>query len=138
MTTFLAGAGVMLAAFYLVGFGAIALLVPSQASRYLHGFASSARVHFLELTARLTAGAAFMGYAPDMHFAGAFHILGLILISTTLGLAVLPWRWHQRFARATVPAARPYRPVVGIVSIAAGAFVFWAVASVLLDSTTRG
>lgn len=132
MTTFLAGAGVMLAAFYLVGFGAIALLVPSRASRYLHGFASSARVHLLELIARLTVGAAFMVYAPDMHFAVAFHIFGWILIITTLGLAVLPWRWHQRFARATVPAVRPYLPVVGIASVAAGAFVCWAVASVLL------
>lgn len=132
MTTFLAGAGVMLAAFYLVGFGAIAVVVPSRASRYLHGFASSASVHLLELVARLTVGAALVGYASDMRFGGAFHILGLTLIITTLGLAVLPWRWHQRFARAAVPAVRPYLPAVGIVSIAAGAFVFWAVASVLL------
>jgi uncharacterized protein YjeT (DUF2065 family) len=129
VTTFLAGAGVMLAALYLVGFGALAIAVPEQVSGYLHGFAGSMRSHMLELVIRLAAGAAFVEYASQMQFTGAFHLLGRVLIITTLGLAVLPWRWHRRFAQLSVPVANPYLPLMGLVSIAAGAFVFWAVAS---------
>jgi uncharacterized protein YjeT (DUF2065 family) len=133
VTTALAGAGVMLAAFYLMGFGALAVALPRQASEYLDGFASSVRVHVLELVARFGMGVAFVGYASHMQFTGAFRAFGLILILTTLALAVLPWRWHRRFARAAVPAARPYLAVMGLVSIGAGAFVFWAVVSLLVD-----
>jgi len=132
MIMFFAGAGVMIAACYLLGFGVMAVAFPARASHYLHGFASSARAHWLELIARVAAGFAFWGYASHMPFPGAFHTFGLVLIVTTLGLAVLPWRWHQQFAQATVPSARPYLPVVGIVSIAAGAFVLWALASGLV------
>jgi uncharacterized protein YjeT (DUF2065 family) len=94
-----------------------------------HHLPGSMRAHVLELVICLAAGAAFLGYASRMQFTGAFHLLGLVLIMTTLGLAVLPWRWHRRFAQLSVPVANPYLPLIGIVSIAAGAFVFWAVAS---------
>jgi uncharacterized protein YjeT (DUF2065 family) len=132
VTTFLAGAVVVLAAFYLLGFGALAVVVPAQASGYLHGFAGSVRMHVLELAARVAVGVAFLGYASRMQFASAFYVSGLILVITTFALAVLPWRWHQHFARTAVPAVRPYLPAIGLVSMAAGAFVFWAVASPLV------
>jgi len=129
VTTILAGAGVMLAAAYLLGFGTIAIVAPEQASEFLLGFASSLRVHVLELIARAAVGMAFIGYAPGMPFAGAFHAVGLVLVITTLGLAVVPWRWHRRFARMVVPAVLPHLPWVGIASIAGGALVLWAAAS---------
>jgi uncharacterized protein YjeT (DUF2065 family) len=125
----LAGAVVVLAAFYLLGFGALAVVVPARASVYLHGFARSAGVHVLELVARVGVGAAFLRYSSHMEFSGVFQFFGLILIITTLVLAVLPWRWHQRFAQTSVPAARPYLREIGIMSIAAGVFVFWAAAN---------
>jgi uncharacterized protein YjeT (DUF2065 family) len=133
MATFLAGALVVLAALYLLGFGVLAVVVPARASRYLYGFAGSIRLHVLELIARLVAGVAFVGYASHMKFGGAFHTFGLILIITTLGLAVLPWRWHQRFAQYSVPAAARCLPCPGILSIAAGALVCWAVASAFVE-----
>lgn len=132
MTSFLAGAVVVVAAFYLLGFGILALMAPSQASRYLLGFAGSLRLHVLELLARLTVGVAFVGYAAHVHFAGTFHTIGVVLVATTLGLALVPWRWHQRIARSSVPAALPYLPFMGVVSMAAGAFVCWTVASAAL------
>jgi uncharacterized protein YjeT (DUF2065 family) len=127
--TSLAGAAVVLAGLYLLGFGALALLAPSLAARHLLGFASSLRLHALELALRMLAGLAFVGYADQVHFAGIFHAVGLVLVLTTLGLALLPWRWHQRVARSTVPATLPYLPWLGLVSLAAGGFVCWAVAS---------
>jgi hypothetical protein len=131
MMTFCAGVGVTIAALYLLGFGVTAIALPSQASGYLERFATSARVHWLELTARLAAGIAFVGYASNMRFPGAFHLFGPVLVITTLGLAALPWRWHQRFAQTAVPAARPYLLGLGVVSIASAVLVFWAVASAL-------
>jgi uncharacterized protein YjeT (DUF2065 family) len=132
VTTFLAGTVVVLAASYLLGFGALAVVVPAQASGYLDGFAGSMRIHVLELTARAAVGVAFLGYASHMQFAQAFHFCGLILVITTFALAVIPWRWHRRIARTAVPAARPYLAGIGVVSMVAGAFVFWAVASSLV------
>ncbi|MDQ3605100.1 MAG: hypothetical protein M3418_02765, partial [Gemmatimonadota bacterium] len=123
MATFLAGAMVVLAALYLLGFGVLAVAAPARASEYLHGFAGSFRLHVLELIARLIVGAAFVGYASHMPLGGVFYTFGLVLVITTLGLAVLPWRWHQRFAQTSVPAAVHWLPFLGIASIAAGAFV---------------
>jgi uncharacterized protein YjeT (DUF2065 family) len=128
MATFVAGAVVLLAALYLLGFGVLAVAVPARASQYLHGFASSLRLHVLELIARLAVGVAFVGYASHMQFGSVFYTVGVILVVTTLGLAVLPWRWHRRFAQVSVPAAVHHLPLLGIVSIAAGIVVCWAVA----------
>jgi uncharacterized protein YjeT (DUF2065 family) len=73
-------------------------------------------------------GAAFVGYASRMQFGGVFHAFGSIVVVTTLGLAVIPWRWHQRLARTSVPAVEGHLRLIGIASIAAGAFVAWAIA----------
>jgi uncharacterized protein YjeT (DUF2065 family) len=132
VATVLAGSVVLLFAIYLLWFGALAVAAPSRASRYLQGFASSMRLHVLELLVRLVVGVAFVGYASHMQFGGAFHAFGVVLVFTTLGLALLPWRWHQRIAQTSVPAAVRYLPMIGIVSIAAGTGVFWAVASILV------
>lgn len=128
MATLLAGMVVLVAGVYLLGLGAAAIVVPARATGYLQAFASSLRVHVIELVARFVVGAALVGYASHMRFGAAFHTFGWVLVITTLGLAVLPWRWHQRFARASVPAALRYPRVIGSASVAAGAFVVWAVA----------
>jgi uncharacterized protein YjeT (DUF2065 family) len=132
VVTFVAGVVVLLAALYLLGFGALALLLPARASGYLHGFAASLRVHLLELVARAAVGLALVGYASHMRYAGAFHLFGLILVFTTLALALVPWRWHHRFSQASVPAVQAYLPVIGVVSIASGSLMIWAVASMLV------
>jgi uncharacterized protein YjeT (DUF2065 family) len=129
LLTLLAGAVVALSAFYLLGFGAVAVAGPTRALRFLKHFASTLRLHVLELLVRMVVGAAFVGYAPHMPFGSAFYTLGAVLVVTTLALAVLPWRWHQRIAQASVPAVEPYLRLVGIASLAAGAFVLWALAA---------
>lgn len=118
----------LLAAAYLLAFGVLAALAPSRTSAYLRGFASSLRLHVLELLARMVVGAAFVAHAPHMHFGAAFRAFGWIVVVTTVVLAVLPWRWHQRFAGATVPAAARWLPLIAVSSIAAAALVFWAAA----------
>ncbi len=127
--TLLAGAIVLLTAIYLLGFGILAAAAPSRASAYLRGFASSARLHAVELLVRLAAGLALVGYAPHMRLGGAFRAFGWIIVVTTLVLAVLPWRWHRRFAEKSVPAALRFLPLIAVASIAGGAFLLWAVAA---------
>ena len=127
MSTLLAGAVVSLAGAYLLGLGVLAVAAPSRASRFLGGFAGSLRLHLLELLARLLVGVAFAGYASHTRLGGVFHAFGWILVVTTLGLAVMPWRWHRRIAETSVPAVVRFLPWMGGASVIAGALVLWAV-----------
>jgi hypothetical protein len=127
MVTLVAGTIVVLSGAYLLGFGVLAIAGPAQALRYLRRFASTFPLHVLELSVRMVVGAAFIRYASQMQLPGVFHTFGIVLATTTLGLALVPWRWHQRLAHKTVPAVERYIPLMGAASIAAGAFVIWAV-----------
>lgn len=111
---------VLVAATYLIALGLGAFLRPNPTKQFLEGFASSARVHFLELGLRLIAGAALLTSAPRMQFSALFTVLGWVLIGTTLVLAILPWRLHHRFATWSVPQATRYMPLFGAASTAAG------------------
>jgi hypothetical protein len=126
IVTLVAGTVVVLTGAYLLGFGVLAVADSAQAFRYLRRFAGTLPLHVLELSVRFMVGAAFIGYASQMQLRGVFHTFGIILATTTLGLALIPWRWHQRLAHRTVPAVERYIPVIGVASIAAGAFVLWA------------
>ena len=90
LLTLHAGAVVALSALYLLGFGAIAVAGPARAFGYLQHFASTLRLHVLELLVRIAVGAAFVGYASQMHFGSLFYTFGGILVVTTLALAVIP------------------------------------------------
>jgi hypothetical protein len=127
IVSLVAGTVVVLSGAYLLGFGVLAVAGPARAFRYLRRFASTFPLHVLELSVRFVIGAAFTGYASQMQLRGVFFTIGIILATTTLGLALIPWRWHQRLAHKTVPAVERYVPLMGISSIAAGAFVLWAV-----------
>lgn len=124
----LALAVVVLSALYLLALGTASLLVPDRARRFLLGFASSRPVHFMELGLRFVAGGALVLYAPRMWLSDAFNLFGWILLVTTAGLLIAPWRWHHRFARRAVPLFTRQVALVGLVSLALGAFILWAVA----------
>lgn len=118
---------VLLAGLYLLALGAASLLVPARASRFLLGFASSSLVHHTELVLRFVAGAGFVLYAPRMFFSDAFSLFGWVLLITTAGLLVVPWRWHHRFAQRAVPLFTGHVAWVGLVSLAIGGLILWAV-----------
>jgi uncharacterized protein YjeT (DUF2065 family) len=127
MVTVLAGMVVMLSAAYLLGFGVLAVAGPARAFGHLRRLASTFPLHVLELLVRFAVGAAFVAYASEMQFGGAFRTFGIIIVITTLGLAVLPWRWHRWVAQLTLPAIERHVSLLGIASIAAGSLVLWAV-----------
>jgi hypothetical protein len=122
----LALAIVLLAGLYLVCQGAVALLSPEHAARFLLGFAATARLHFCELALRGLAGGAFVLRAPHTRFGSAFAVAGWVLLLTTAALALVPWRWHRAFARRAVPYATSHLALVGAASLVLGALVLAA------------
>jgi hypothetical protein len=118
---------VVLTGIYFCALAVAALLVPAKASRFLLGFASSPRVHYIELSIRFLAGVALVIYAPRMSASGAFSLFGWVLLITTTCLLLLPWRWHHWFAQQAVPRAISYIKVIGICSLALGGFILAAV-----------
>lgn len=118
---------VVLTGIYFCALAVAALLVPAKASRFLLGFASSPRVHYIELSIRFLVGVALVIYAPRMSASGAFSLFGWVLLITTTCLLLLPWRWHHWFAQQAVPRAISYIKVIGICSLALGGFILAAV-----------
>ena len=113
---------------YLLGLGLAALLAPGLASRFLLGFASSARAHYAELLVRVLVGGSLMVAAPRLAASGVWVAFGGVLVATSLVMLCLPWRWHQRFAQRSVPAALRHVAWVGVGALAAGTGLLVAVA----------
>ena len=124
----LALAAVAACGVYLCGFGLLALVAPTRAGRFLLAFAQSPPAHYFELALRLLAGAGFIAGAPLLPGAVAWRAFGWALVLTTLALALLPWRWHQRFAARVVPQALAHLRSMGVVSVLVGAAVLAGVA----------
>lgn len=119
-------AAIVLAALYLLALGAAALVVPARASRFLLGFARSQSIHFVELSVRFVVGGALVLYAPRMLLSGAFNLFGWVLLVTSAGLLLVPWRWHHRFAQHAVPPVARHLALVGLASLALGGFILVA------------
>ena len=117
---------------FLCVLGGAAWFAPERARRFLLGFATTPAKHALEMVLRLIVGIALLAHAAQMPFELAFRIAGWVLLVTTLLLALVPWRWHQRFARASVPQALKFLPLLGFASVAMGAFMLYALAASVL------
>lgn len=111
---------VLAAAAYLVLLGASALWRPAIATRFLGGFATTQRLHFIELALRIVTGAAFIFSAPRLAHGNAVAVLGWVLVGTSIVLALVPWRLHQRFAAWSVPQALKFLPMIGVASLTGG------------------
>jgi hypothetical protein len=118
---------VVAAGLFFVALGGALLGAPARASQFLLGFAGSPLKHYAELALRFLVGGAFVLSAPQSFFPGVFSLLGWVLLATTVGLLLLPWRWHHRFARRAVPEALRFLPLVGASSIALGVLILVAV-----------
>lgn len=118
---------VISAGLFFVSLGCVSLLAPSHAGRFLLGFADSPTKHYAELAVRFLVGGAFVLGAPRARVSGMFSLLGWVLLATTAGLLLIPWRWHHRFARRAVPEALRFLPLVGTASVLLGGLVLWSV-----------
>jgi hypothetical protein len=114
---------------FLAALGGAGLVAPSRAGKFLLGFAGSPSKHYAELGLRFLVGGAFILSAPQARIPGAFHLFGWVLLATTAGLLLVPWRWHHRFAQRAVPAVLRFLPLVGIASLVLGGLVLWSMRS---------
>ena len=118
--------GVLAAGIYFVSLAVVTLAAPTQAVRFLQGFARSAPAHYLELFLRFVAGGAFVVRGPVMLLPQVFVAIGWLLIISTAVLCLVPWQWHCRFAQKTVPRALRFLPLVALASLGLGAMVILA------------
>lgn len=118
---------VVAAGLFFMALGGASLVAPSRAKQFLLGFASSPLKHYVELALRFLVGGAFVLSAPRVPFPGVFSVFGWVLLGTTAGLLLIPWRWHHRFARRSVPEALRFLPLIGASSVVLGGLVLWAV-----------
>ena len=115
---------VVLTAAYFIALAGVSLLIPASASRFLLGFAGSPFKHYTELFVRFLVGAALVLHAPRTV---APSVFGWLLLVTTACLLLVPWRWHQRFARYAVPQAARHISLIGLASLALGGVMLVAV-----------
>lgn len=123
-TAVLAATGLGLAAF-----APLAVIAPDSARQILRGFAQSALLHYAEIAARLAVGASLVVLAPRMPFERLFHVFGWLIIATTAGLLLLPWRWHRRFADRVIPVVIRFLPLYALASFMLGIFILHGVAT---------
>ena len=112
------------------GLGLIALagVIASKrllAERFLNLFASSARAHYIEQVLRLVVGASLVIFSPLMWYSYVFQIFGWLFVVTTLGLLLVPWQWHHRFAERVIPLVIHHLEIYGVATFVLGAFVLY-------------
>ncbi len=111
---------VVLAALYLLALGVTAAVRPASAKRFLEAHASTARLHFIELSLRVVIGVALIVAAPHMRGGTPVVAGGWILVASSVVLAITPWRVHHRFAAWAVPMATRAMPLVAAGALAGG------------------
>ena len=111
---------------YLLLLGVGAFTRPAGTARFLGAFAQTLPAHFLELALRVAVGAALIIRSPAMHFAQGVAVFGWILVGTSVLIALMPWRLHQRFARWSVPLATRRMRFLGVGATVAGLVVLYA------------
>lgn len=117
---------VVCAGFCMVALAFISMTAPARASAFLMGFASSAAAHYIELLIRIAIGLAFVAQAAYVPFPLAFSGFGVMLVVTTVGLLMVPWRWHSAFTQGVVPHALRHLRLVATASLLLGVFVLWS------------
>lgn len=105
---------------FLLGLGLVLLLRPQAGTNFLMAFASTPAKHYAEIVTRLAIGIAFIAAAPSMWAPLAHLTFGWVLAVTTVVLALVPWRVHQRFSTRFVPSATSHPVLLGVASAIAG------------------
>jgi hypothetical protein len=119
--------GIIVVAFGLglVGFAALVAVRRLRAERFLRLFASSAKAHYTEQFSRLVVGTAIVLYSPSMWYSYLFEYFGWLIIITSVGLLLAPWRWHQRLAERGIPLVIRYLTTYAVGAFALGAFILY-------------
>jgi uncharacterized protein YjeT (DUF2065 family) len=65
-----------------------------------------------------------------MRYPELFRVFGWVIVITTVGLLLIPWQWHQKFATRVMPPVYRHIRWFALGAAALGAFVLYSVAQV--------
>jgi uncharacterized protein YjeT (DUF2065 family) len=111
----------------LIGFTVLIMVKRQIAERFLKLFASSAQAHYLEQFLRLVVGISIIIFSASMWHSYLFLIFGWLIVVTTVGLLLTPWRWHHQFAEKVIPMVIRYLQIYGVGTFALGSFLLYGV-----------
>jgi hypothetical protein len=122
-------AGIIVIAFglFLIGLAGVVFARPGLAERFFMAFASSARAHYTEQTLRLLIGVSLVVLSSAMWQADLFRLIGWLIVVTSIGLLLVPWRWHQRFAEWVLPMVIRHMRLYAVGLFVFGAFLLYSV-----------
>ena len=89
---------IIFSAFWLIVVGVFMLVSPNIALRYIGKFASTSRIHYLELVLRLILGVSLIFFADLSKSPMTLDLFGAILIGTTAILFFVPRKLHAKLA----------------------------------------
>ncbi len=123
----LTSAFILLFALFLIILSGIMMVNSKWGRKFLESFASSAKAHYTEMAIRLVFGASLILHESYDHYGYYLQLLGWVVVITTIGLLVFPWRWHHKFAGKVIPPVIRFMKLYGLVLLISGAFLIWAV-----------
>jgi len=106
--------------------GALVFIRPTVVNRFIEGFVTSGLIiNFLEVALRLIAGLAFVAVSPETKFPVVFFWIGGVLAITAIPMMFLH-RFNKSRAVRVIPFAKRILPLMGVVAIAVGVLIAWA------------
>jgi hypothetical protein len=125
--------GIVVIAFalFLIGLALVIAIWPPRAERVLRLFASSARAHYTEQALRMLVGISMVNLASDMRSPDLFQMFGWLMIVTTIGLLLVPWRWHRAFAARVMPQVYARMRLFAVGAFGLGVFILYNVTLVI-------
>lgn len=119
--------GTLVAAFaiFLIWLAGVSLFNKPAAKKFLGKFASSARAHFTEQALRLLAGTGLIIFSSSMWYPTVFLVFGWILVITSIGLMLVPWRWHHEYAKWAIPLAINKIWLLAVGAFGLGVFILY-------------
>jgi len=129
----LSGIIVLLFCAFLIGLAVMILVRPQRAEQFLRSYASSAQAHYTEQAARLLVGAALVLFAPSMWFTIIFKFFGWIMVVTTIGLLLIPWKWHHKFGEWVIPPTIRFMKIYSLGAFMLGLFILYSFSRILFS-----
>ena len=111
---------------FLLILGALVFIRPAVVNRFIEVFATSGGlINYLEVALRLIASLAFVAVSPETKFPVVFFWFGAVLAITAIPMMFL-YRFHKSQAVWAIPFAKRILPLMGVVAIAIGVLIAWA------------
>ena len=129
----LSGIVVVAVGLCLIGLAVVIVIKPMLAERFLRSFASSARAHYTEQASRLIAGTAIITFAPSMWYPDLFEVFGWLIIVTAVGLLLIPWQWHHKFAKWAIPLVIRHLKLYALGASALGTLILYGASRAVLS-----